>query len=70
MTMYRVYDKDYFDEELPWSLDDDNWLYRSESLDFLIDYCSYDQPIIRDYVIMRESNEHLDFSQNLILRES
>lgn len=61
MTMYRVYYKSTFEDVLPWSLEDDNYLWRG-AYDVIADVLEkHAAEWGRPYVIMRESNEHLDY---------
>lgn len=56
--VYRVYQKEYFDENLPYSLLDKGYIAKG-------DYFTAKTLIPGDYVIMRESQEHLDYIRTI-----
>ena len=64
MTKYRVYSSETFNELLPWSLEDNNWLIRG-SYDVVKEMCEKTDYPASGFVIMRESNEHLDFVEEV-----
>lgn len=66
MTIYRVYTSDIFNELLPWNLEDSNWIFRG-TYDGVKEMIQKTNLRVSGYVIMRESNEHLDFIEEVEL---
>jgi hypothetical protein len=63
---YRVYEKSLFDETLPWSLEDKNYLLRTENYADAAQM-AHDMFEVEAVVIVRESKEHLDFMKEVLL---
>lgn len=63
---YRVYEKSVFDETLPWSLEDKNYLLRTEDYGNAAQM-AHDMFEVEAVVIVRESKEHLDFVKEVLL---
>lgn len=63
---YRVYEKSLFDETLPWSLEDKNYLLRTEDYENAAQI-AHDLFEVEAVVIVRESKEHLDFMKEVLL---
>lgn len=58
--MYRVYSKEYFEKTLVYSLEDKGYMTKFHWGDEV--YAPYGR-----YVIMRESNEHLDYVADILV---
>lgn len=63
---YRVYEKSLFDEQLPWGLEDKNYLLRTEDYENAA-RIAHDLFEVEAVVIVRESKEHLDFMKEVLL---
>ncbi len=66
MTTYRAYTNEVFNELLPWSLEDGNWIFRG-TYDGVKEMAQKTKLRVSGFVIMRESNEHLDFIEEVEL---